>query len=59
MSCLHVDGLKKNLNRKADSIYVINFRATWCKPCTEEMPDLLRVERELRSGYVKYPLNAY
>ena len=26
------------LNKPDDKIYVINFWATWCKPCVEEMP---------------------
>jgi len=43
-----IDGLKEELSRKADSVYVVNFWATWCKPCTEEMPDLLRVEKEYK-----------
>ncbi len=28
---------------------VVNVWATWCVPCREELPDLLRVEREYRS----------
>lgn len=44
-----IEGLEKELSRKSDSVYVINFWATWCKPCTEEMPDLLRVQREYAS----------
>lgn len=44
-----VSGLKDELNRQADSVYIVNFWATWCKPCTEEMPDLLKLEKELSS----------
>lgn len=28
-----------------DSVYVINFWATWCKPCIEELPALLQAHR--------------
>ncbi len=44
-----VNELKDELNRQADSVYVVNFWATWCKPCTEEMPDLLKLEKEFSS----------
>lgn len=27
---------------------LVNIWATWCRPCKEEMPDLLRLEREYR-----------
>jgi thiol-disulfide isomerase/thioredoxin len=32
---------------------VVNVWATWCVPCREEMPDLLRVEREFRGRGVR------
>jgi hypothetical protein len=30
--------LQKWRNDKSDTVYVINFWATWCKPCLKEMP---------------------
>jgi thiol-disulfide isomerase/thioredoxin len=30
--------LQKWKNDKSDTVYVINFWATWCKPCLKEMP---------------------
>lgn len=30
--------LEPLLNKKNDTTYVINFWATWCKPCVEELP---------------------
>ncbi|SDF18500.1 AhpC/TSA family protein [Ulvibacter litoralis] len=32
------DELEPLLNRKDDTTYVVNFWATWCKPCIEELP---------------------
>lgn len=32
------DGLEKYLKITDDKTYVINFWATWCKPCVEELP---------------------
>ena len=30
--------LKPLLNKSDDKTYIINFWATWCKPCVEELP---------------------
>jgi len=32
------DGLEKFLTREDDKVYVVNFWATWCKPCIKELP---------------------
>jgi thiol-disulfide isomerase/thioredoxin len=48
-----IDRLKKELNQQSDTVYVFNFWATWCKPCTEEMPDLLKVEKEYTDHKMK------
>ena len=34
------------LHRKNDTTYVINFWATWCKPCVEEMPGFLKLNEK-------------
>ncbi len=34
------------LNPSNDTVYVINFWATWCKPCVEEMPDFEKLQEE-------------
>ncbi|MFZ9977130.1 MAG: TlpA disulfide reductase family protein [Candidatus Kapaibacteriota bacterium] len=33
-----IEALTSLLNNDVDSIYVMNFWATWCKPCIEELP---------------------
>jgi len=35
---INYDGLELLLNKQDDKTYVINFWATWCKPCVEELP---------------------
>ena len=35
---INIDELLFLLNQKSDSVYVVNFWATWCKPCVEELP---------------------
>jgi len=31
-------GIEQFLNKKDDKTYVVNFWATWCKPCIKELP---------------------
>ena len=31
-------GLNEILSRKTDTVYVVNFWATWCSPCVKELP---------------------
>ncbi|RAJ02493.1 thiol-disulfide isomerase/thioredoxin [Chitinophaga skermanii] len=35
---IKLDGLTTVLQPLSDSSYIINFWATWCKPCIEEIP---------------------
>lgn len=37
------------LHRDTDSIYIVNFWATWCKPCIEELPDIERIGQEYKN----------
>jgi thiol-disulfide isomerase/thioredoxin len=34
------------LKKENDTVYVVNFWATWCKPCLNELPDLEKVNAE-------------
>ncbi|RQV99244.1 TlpA family protein disulfide reductase, partial [bacterium] len=34
--------------------YVVNFWATWCKPCIEEMPHFLEVASEMKDEKIKF-----
>lgn len=49
-------GLKTYLNQSDDTTYVLNFWATWCKPCVEEMPDFLKLNREMQDERFKMVL---
>ena len=48
---IDLDGLKKILQRdpKDTRPLLINFWATWCDPCREEFPDLVKIDADYRS----------
>lgn len=48
-----VEGL---FRQNSDTIYVVNFWATWCKPCREEIPLLQRASREYADQNVQVVL---
>ena len=41
------------LQKSNDTVYVINFWATWCKPCIKELPDFERINKDYRNEKVK------
>ncbi len=49
-------GLEPLLQKQNDTVYVINFWATWCKPCLEELPAFERINGEYKDRRVKVVL---
>lgn len=62
LSALRADAQKqiteaelKDLSFKAnDTLYVVNFWATWCKPCIEEMPHFIQLAENLKDQPVRF-----
>lgn len=42
---INYEQLFERLNQDKDVTYVVNFWATWCGPCVEELPDFLEVNQ--------------
>jgi thiol-disulfide isomerase/thioredoxin len=43
----------KSYSGKNDTTYVVNFWATFCKPCNEELPDFIRLAEKYKKQKVK------
>lgn len=50
---VNFDGVKPLLNRSNDSLYVINFWATWCAPCVKEIPYFEQLAEEYADRKLK------
>jgi thiol-disulfide isomerase/thioredoxin len=48
-----IDDLLKRIFNSSDTIYVVNFWATWCKPCVEELPAFEKLNAESQGQKLK------
>lgn len=44
----------QSINQWRGKLLVINFWATWCPPCLEEIPDFIRLQGELQNSNVQF-----
>ncbi|WP_396151119.1 TlpA disulfide reductase family protein [Flavobacterium sp.] len=47
------DGLQPFLNQENDTLYVINFWATWCVPCVKELPHFEKMNKKYKKEKFK------
>lgn len=45
---INTDELKAFIAKQKDKPLLINFWATWCDPCRDEFPDLVKIDGEFR-----------
>jgi len=49
-----VSGASRRISEWSGKILVVNFWATWCPPCREEMPEFSRLRSEFASRGVEF-----
>jgi thiol-disulfide isomerase/thioredoxin len=42
------NGVQQLIKQAAGKVVLLNFWATWCEPCKEEFPDLVKIAREFQ-----------
>jgi thiol-disulfide isomerase/thioredoxin len=51
------DVIEKAVRPHKGSVVVLNFWATWCGPCREEFPDLVRIHNEKKAVVVSISMD--
>ena len=49
-----LDGREQRLEQWRGKVLVVNFWATWCAPCREEMPQFVKAQSELGSKGLQF-----
>jgi thiol-disulfide isomerase/thioredoxin len=50
---LEVPQLLQRINNQSDTLYVVNFWATWCTPCVAEIPEFNKITPQFNHRPVK------
>ncbi|MEI7581301.1 MAG: TlpA disulfide reductase family protein [Saprospiraceae bacterium] len=45
--------VQKILTQKSDTTYIVNFWATWCKPCIAELPSFEQIQQNYKGQNVR------
>lgn len=46
---INIEGLKSLLSQQKQRPLLVNFWATWCDPCRDEFPELVKIDSDFRS----------
>ena len=58
LTFLEIKIIKLNLNNYKGNLILLNFWATWCAPCKEEMPSLDKLQTHKNLDNLKiFPIN--
>jgi len=50
---LKLDQLEQRFEKGKDTVYIVNFWASWCAPCLKELPHFKKLSQEIKSDKVK------
>ncbi len=50
---LSFDQLEPRLSTNSDSVFLVNFWATWCVPCVKELPEFEKINKSFSDKNVK------
>ncbi|HTE27955.1 TlpA disulfide reductase family protein [Flavitalea sp.] len=53
---IKLDDINKRVRSGKDTVYIINFWATWCVPCLEELPQFEKLSGHYKSNKLKVML---
>jgi len=45
--------LKPLLSSQSDTVFIVNFWATWCAPCVKELPDFEQIRKKYKDKNVR------
>ena len=48
-----IDDLTKRIFNTNDTTYIVNFWATWCKPCVSELPEFEKLHQGSKGKQIK------
>lgn len=53
---LSIDQMESRFRNGKDTVYIVNFWATWCGPCVEELPHFEKLQQKYRAQPLKVML---